>query len=94
MQPRFAALGRDAPDVDGKEQEQPDHVNKVPVPCRGFKADVLFGGEVPRIARISRPQEDRPDHHVEAVETCGHEEVREELVAAKFPALVQQVAYS
>jgi hypothetical protein len=50
-------MGRDGgaprpPDVDGGEQEQPDHVDEVPVPGGEFKAEVLLRRKVPASARI------------------------------------------
>mmetsp|Transcript_23163 Transcript_23163/g.39603 ORF Transcript_23163/g.39603 Transcript_23163/m.39603 type:complete len:278 (-) Transcript_23163:2633-3466(-) len=54
---------------------------------------MLFRGEVPlHRADQADAKEDRADDHVEAVKTRGHKEVREELVAAKLPALFQKVA--
>jgi hypothetical protein len=41
-----------APDVDGGEQEQPDHVDEVPVPGSGLETEVLLRGVGPLIARI------------------------------------------
>ena len=35
-----------APDIDAGEQEQPDHVNEVPVPGRGLEAEMLLRLEV------------------------------------------------
>jgi len=65
------------PDVDGGEQEQPDHVDEVPVPGGGLEAEVLLGREM----TLERPhqadeQEDRADDDVRAVEARRHEEGR------------------
>jgi hypothetical protein len=38
----FDVLNRPPPPVDGGEQEQPNHVNEVPIPSSRFKADVAF----------------------------------------------------
>ena len=35
-----------APDIDEGEQEQPDHVDEVPVPGGGLEAEMLLGREV------------------------------------------------
>ena len=35
-----------APDIDRGEQEQPDHIDEVPVPGGGLETDVLLGGEL------------------------------------------------
>ena len=61
---------RHTPDVDGKEQEQPDHVDKVPVPGGGFKPNMLFRGEIPldRTDQADR-QKDGPDDHMRNRET-------------------------
>ena len=70
---RWALL---APDVDAGEEEEPDHINKVPVPSCGFKSDMSFGCEVPCLkAEEANREEDRTDHNVEAMEACRHEEV-------------------
>ncbi len=41
-----AGAGACTPDVDRGEQEQPYHVNEVPVPGGRFEAEVLLGREV------------------------------------------------
>src|SRR5271166_5732724 len=70
-----AAAG--APDVDADEQEQPDHVDEVPVPGGEFEAEVLGRGVVAAIgADQADNKEDGADQHVEAVETGRHEEGR------------------
>ena len=35
-----------APDVDRSEEEQPDHIDEVPVPGRRLEADMLVRGEM------------------------------------------------
>ena len=47
-----------APDINGREQEQPDHVDKVPVPRRRLEPDMLLGGEV---ALVGRGSDRRPE---------------------------------
>ena len=55
--PTGRALSRPAaPDVDGGEEEQPHHVDEVPVPGRRLEADMLVRGEV---AEIDPQQADR-----------------------------------
>src|SRR5262245_52663945 len=42
-------FGAAAPHIDTDEQEQPDHVDEVPVPGGELEAEVLFWREVARI---------------------------------------------
>src|SRR4029079_1226920 len=64
-----------APHVDGGEQEQPDHVDEVPVPGSRLEAEVGFRGEgALQRADEADEQEDRADQHVRAVEARRHEE--------------------
>src|SRR3954468_16108651 len=64
-----------SPDVDAGEQEQPDHVDEVPVPGGEFEAEMLVRLEVPGIGPDQADQqEDGADQHVEAVKAGGHEE--------------------
>ena len=64
-----------APPVDGAEQEQPDHINKMPIPSRGLKAKMMVRFKV-ALARpeIAHDQEGSADDNVEAVETGRHVE--------------------
>jgi hypothetical protein len=81
---RFVALGLAvdrrapaAPNVDRSEQEQPHHIDKVPIPSGGFKTEMLLGCEMPFIcADQAYDQEDCPHKDVEAVETRRHVEGR------------------
>src|SRR5579883_2822198 len=68
---------RAAPPVDADEQEQPDHVDEVPVPGCGLEAEVMVRREVPLdgAAEVHR-EEGGADDHVEAVEAGRHEEGR------------------
>src|SRR5262249_61847740 len=71
------SLGRRArsPDIYAGEQEQPDHVDEVPVPSGEFEAEVLFRREVPgHGAKQADGQEDRADDYMCAVESGRHEE--------------------
>src|SRR5260364_377751 len=62
-------LGAVAPDIDADEQEQPDHVDEVPVPGGELEAEMLLRREVAGIgADQADQQEDGADQHVEAVE--------------------------
>ena len=59
------------------KQEQPDHINEVPVPVRGFEAKVLFDREMTgQCTEQTNGQEDGADDHVESMEAGGHEECR------------------
>src|SRR5262245_2605602 len=74
-----------APDIDAEEEEQPDHVDKVPVPGCGLEAEVVLFGEM----SSQRPeqdhgQEDRTDYDMETVEAGRHEEGRAVDVAGKL----------
>src|SRR6478672_12365979 len=63
------------PHIDAGEQEQPDHVDEVPVPGGEFEAEVLGGREVAlERARQAHDQEDRADDDMRAVEAGRHEE--------------------
>lgn len=77
MQPLVcvAKLTRHAPYVDRKEQEQPDHVDKVPIPSGGLKTDVMLGGEITlHRADQTDAQKDCSNDNVEAVKACCHKE--------------------
>src|SRR5436189_3849152 len=66
-----------APDVDASEQEQPHHVDEVPVPGGEFEAEMLLRREVPQISSDqAHDQKDRADDHMRAMESGGHEEGR------------------
>src|ERR1700716_4661922 len=65
------------PDIDADEQEQPDHVDEMPVPGGEFEAEMLGRAEMPGIgADQADDQEDGADQHMEAVEAGRHEEGR------------------
>src|SRR3984893_11055318 len=65
------------PDIDADEQEQPHHVDEVPVPGGEFEAEMLGRGEVAGIgADQADGQEDGADQDVETVEAGRHEEGR------------------
>src|SRR5262249_54540410 len=63
------------PDIYAGEQEQPDDVDKVPVPGGKFEAEMLFRSEVAgHRAQQTDDQEDRADDDMGSMETRGHEE--------------------
>src|SRR5690349_14876665 len=79
-----AGVGTAAPDIDAGEQEQPHHVDEVPVPGREFEAEMLLRREMPKIdADQAHDEECRPDDDVETVESGRHEEGRAIDVAAE-----------
>ncbi len=61
-------------DVDKREQEQPHHVDEMPIPGSGFEAEMLGGRELPRHqTEQAHRQEDGADDHVRAMEAGSHE---------------------
>src|SRR5690606_30246120 len=57
------------------EQEQPHHVDKVPIPGGRLEAEMLLRREVPRQgAEEADRKEDGPDYDVETVKSRRHEE--------------------
>ena len=63
--------------VHPHEQEQPDHVDEVPIPSRSLKADVLVGLElVFHGAEAADDEENRSHENVEAMEAGGEIERR------------------
>src|SRR5260370_15517730 len=61
------------PDIDTDEQEQPDHVDEMPVPGGEFEAEMLGRAEMPGIgADQADDQEDGADQHIEALEAGRH----------------------
>src|SRR3954466_772550 len=64
-----------APHIDAGEQEQPHHVNEVPVPGGELEAEMLRRREVSEIdPDQTDDQECRADDDMEAVEAGRHEE--------------------
>src|SRR5215203_6782390 len=73
-----------APHIDAGEQEQPDHVDKVPIPGGELKAEMLRRCEVAEIDPDQTDDEEcRTDDDMEAVEAGRHEEGRAIDVAAE-----------
>jgi len=72
---RIASDERRSDPVDEHEQTQPHHVDEVPVPGHGFKAEMARGREVAlHGAEPDYRQHDGPDGHVQSVEARQHEE--------------------
>src|ERR1700712_4604253 len=66
-----------APHVDAGEQEQPHHVDEMPVPGAELEAEMLGWREVAEIdADEAYDQEGRADDDMRAVEAGRHEEGR------------------
>src|SRR5256885_16164533 len=79
-----------APHIDAGEQEQPHHVDEVPVPGAELKAEMLRGREVSEIgADEAHDQEGRANDDVRAMEAGRHEEGRAVDVAGVVEAGVQ-----
>jgi len=65
-----------APNVHCSKQEQPNNINKVPVPDRRFKPDVTLWQEMTFLSTDqTNGQKDRSNNNVEAVKPSRHEEV-------------------
>src|SRR5262249_44424431 len=72
---RGRGLGPGAQDIDAGKQEQPNHVDEVPVPGAELEAEMLLGREVSELgADQADDQERRADDHMRAVEAGRHEE--------------------
>src|ERR1700712_87911 len=70
------------PDVDAGEQEEPDHVDEMPVPGGELEAEMLGRRELAfERADEAYDQEDRADEHMRAMEAGRHEEGRAVIVA-------------
>src|SRR3954454_22433762 len=78
------ALSTGTPHVDAGKQEQPHHVNEMPVPGRELEAEMMRGREMPQIdPDQTDDQERRTDQDMGAVETGRHEERRAVDMATK-----------
>src|SRR5215475_8173201 len=72
---RGGVLAARTPDINAGEQEQPDHVDKMPVPSCELEAEMLLGAEMAEEGTDqAHGQEDRADDHVGAMEASRHEE--------------------
>src|SRR3954470_6151267 len=71
------AFGARAPYVDAGKQEQPHHVDEMPVPGRELEAEMLRGREMAEIDTDQADNEEcRPDDDMGAVKPGRHEECR------------------
>ena len=58
-------------------QEQPHHIDKVPVPSRAFETEVAFRAEVAVLqTQSNKQQHQHAEEYVETVEACEQEEGR------------------
>src|SRR4029078_1670482 len=72
-----ARIGACAPHIDAGEQEQPDHVDEMPVPSGGLEAEMMLHGErATDSTDQTHREEDGADDNVKAVEARRHEEGR------------------
>src|SRR5215213_3376097 len=75
--PRRGVLAARPPDIDAGEQEQPDHVDEVPVPGGELEAEMLRRRELSLgSADQADGQEYGADDDMRAVEAGRHEESR------------------
>src|SRR5882757_3779682 len=73
--PASGGVCASAPDIDTGEQEQPDHVDEVPVPGGELETEMLLWRELALVdADQAHGQEDRADDHMYAMEAGRHEE--------------------
>src|ERR1700685_3364184 len=73
--PALSSRGAAAPHIDAGEQEQPDHVDEVPVPGAELEAEMLGRGELAgHGTEQADDQESRADDDVGAMEAGRHEE--------------------
>src|SRR5579864_893831 len=64
-----------APHIYAGEQEQPHHVDEMPIPGGEFEAEMLGRAEMAgHRAGKTHDQEDRADNHMRAVKAGRHEE--------------------
>src|SRR3954463_14536882 len=63
------------PDIDAGEQEQPDHVDEVPIPGSEFEAEMLRRRELALVGTDQADgEEDGADEDMRAMEAGRHEE--------------------
>lgn len=73
-----------SPKIDRHEEEEPDNVNEVPIPCGKFETEMLLWSEMAlRRAKQAHGEEDRTNQHMEAMEAGRHKECRAIDIAAK-----------
>lgn len=64
-----------APPIDRNEQEQPNHINEMPIPRGRFKTEMVILGVMAFAgAQITHKQEYGSNKDVKAVKACRHEE--------------------
>ena len=62
-----------ASNINAGKEEQPNHVDEVPIPSCGLKSEVLLGLEMSRIGpEEAHRQEDSAHQHMEAVKASRH----------------------
>ena len=67
------------PHINAGEEEQPDHIDEMPVPSGELETKMLFGCEMSgKGTDQANDQEQSPDQNVETVEARRHEEGRPE----------------
>src|ERR1700704_3319618 len=67
--------GTRSPHINASEQEQPDHVDEMPIPGRELKPEMLRRREMANIgADQTDDEEGRANDHMDAVESGRHEE--------------------
>jgi len=72
-----AARSAAAPPIDPDKQEQPHHIDEMPVPRRRFEADMLIGLEMTADRTPqANGEEYRTNGHMKAVESGRHVECR------------------
>ena len=63
-----------APPIDGGKQEQPDDVDKMPIPCGGLKTEVMVWLKViPVGPSQANTEKDRTNKYVGSMEASSHE---------------------
>ena len=74
------------PDIDAGKEEQPHHVNKVPVPGSRLKAEMLLRCKVTgKRPEQHHSQRDCTHNHMETVKASRHKEGRAiDIAAARF----------
>lgn len=74
-----------APEIDRDKQEQPHHINKVPIPRRGLESKMAFRREMAFLrAYPAHKQENSSDQNMETVESRCHVEGRCIYAVSKF----------
>ena len=72
--PRSVRSGHlsDAPDVDGEEQEQPDNIDEMPIPCARLKTKMMQRRKrTPVMPGPYKGDKEGTDDHMNTMETGG-----------------------